>query len=105
MELGRCDFGMVERMQLGEPYMFPLVFQRDVGHGVGGGVVCLLNNIVGSVGERIRGGIIHIMYRRVDAADAAVENGLVAVHHAAFIAQEQNPLSVNGLYIEFIGER
>ena len=92
-------------MELREPDVFVLLHQRDVGDGVGSGIVSLLQDVVRAVGQRIFGGVVHIMHCRVDSADRAVENGLVAVDHPAFVAQEEQSLIANGLQTELIGIR
>ena len=105
MEVGGFDGGMVQVVEFREPDVLVVFHQRNVGDGVSDGIVGMLQNVVRAVGQRIFGGVVHIMHCRVYAADGAVENGFVAIHYAVLIAQEEQSLVAGRLQSKLISIR
>ena len=84
----RLYIRMIQIVQLREPNVFVVVSKRKISHCVSYRVIGMFLDVKGSIRQRMRLGIVNIMYRRVNTTDGAVENRLITVHDPSFVTQE-----------------
>ena len=94
---------MSGKVQLGEIDALGLVLELNVGHLIRSRVVGLLQDAVGTVGQRGGLGEIGIVDARVDSADGTVETRLVTVIQPIVVAEIDDSLLVHPAGVVLVG--